>query len=315
MPLADSAKTSQLKVNFADTVGRNKKEMNYMKIELRQTKEPGIVQITTLDERWYHNTVKNIFRPSSTWISSYYPKGIAFYKWLANTGWDEAEALKKAGGNRGSKVHRAVEALLNGLPLEMTDYLPNPETGQPEELTVEEWECVMSFVDWYNEVKPEIIDLEQVVENKKYNYAGTQDLKCKINGEVWIVDFKTSAHVWPEMELQLSSYKHADKNKDVVKMGILQLNYKLNKRKFKFTEVPDKFHLFIAARQIWLSENEGVKPKQKDYPVTLKLENIKVAKVPKEKKPRARKTKHAKGKRASRNAKNSAPLEPGFKVG
>jgi hypothetical protein len=60
----------------------------------------GIVQITTYDERWYAHEVKDpitgiptvIFVPSVTWVAESYPKGIGFYKWLADKGWDEAEA-------------------------------------------------------------------------------------------------------------------------------------------------------------------------------------------------------------------------------
>ena len=82
----------------------------------------GIVQITTYDERWYAHEVKDpitgiptvIFVPSVTWVAESYPKGIAFYKWLADKGWDEAEAIKEAAGDKGSKVHHAIEDLLAG---------------------------------------------------------------------------------------------------------------------------------------------------------------------------------------------------------
>jgi hypothetical protein len=42
-----------------------------MQIEIRQTKEDGIVQIITLDERWYSKEAGGIlvFNPSITWIS------------------------------------------------------------------------------------------------------------------------------------------------------------------------------------------------------------------------------------------------------
>ena len=241
-----------------------------MKIEIRETKTDGIVQITTLDERWYHNQLKGIFRPSSTWIAGHYPKGIEFYKWLAQKGWDESEALKKAGGNRGSKVHQGIEHLMKEGQIAMDARFLNSR-GDEEELTVEEWECIISFYDWFLEAKPEILAFEQIVESDKYNYAGTLDLKCKIDDEIWIVDFKTSAHIWPEMGLQLSSYKHADGNEDVVKQGILQLNYKKNKARYKFTELEDKFGLFLAAREIWMDENKDKKPAQKDYPILLQL--------------------------------------------
>jgi hypothetical protein len=41
--------------------------------------------------------------PSVTWISGFWPKGIGFYKWLADKGWDEAEAAKQAAGDKNEK--------------------------------------------------------------------------------------------------------------------------------------------------------------------------------------------------------------------
>ena len=85
-------------------------------------KKSGIVQVTTVDERWYarpsQDPVTKLptyqYVPSVTWICDYYPKGIAFWKWLANKGWDEAQAIKEAAGDRGTKVHQAIVDLLDG---------------------------------------------------------------------------------------------------------------------------------------------------------------------------------------------------------
>jgi len=220
----------------------------------------GIMQITTFDERWYARPVTDPetgvptfeFVPSVTWIAGHYPKGIGFYKWLANHGWDEAEEIKQAAGNKGSKVHFAIGALVAGDKIAMDAKFLNPGTGQQEELSVVEWEALMSFVDWFGRNRPEVLRSEYAIWNDEYGYAGTVDLKCRMEGAVWAIDFKTSAAIWPAYELQLSAYKHADP--EVEKVAILQVGYRLNKKqKFKFTEVPDKFGLFLAARQIWMT--------------------------------------------------------------
>ena len=50
------------------------------------------------------------------------------------------------------------------------------------------------------------------------------------------------------------------------------MGYRLNKKqKFKFTEVPDKFRLFLAAREIWKNETAGIAPLQREYPLSLAL--------------------------------------------
>jgi len=249
-----------------------------MKKEIRtaDTKK-GIVQVTTVDERWYCQPVENPttklpeykFVPSVTWIAESYPKGVGFYKWLADKGWDEAEALKVAAGDKGSKVHYAITQLLKAKSVRMDDKFSNPDTGKDEELTLEEYECILSFADWYNEVKPEIINNEFVVWNNDVGYAGTVDIICKIGEDTFIIDLKTSQNIYPSHEIQLSAYKHASGIN--AKLAVLQLGYWRNKKKFKFTEVEDQFPLFLAAKQIWQKEHGGEKPKQKDYPVEIKI--------------------------------------------
>lgn len=236
-----------------------------MKIETRKVdNERGIVQITTSDERWY--SLNGKFYPSVTWICGYYPKGIGFMKWLSEHGWDEAEAVKQAAGEKGSKIHKAISDILLGNKVKIdSKYSANGE--EPTELTAIEYEAVMSFVNWLNETQPEVLEVDYTLVNEKENYAGTIDMKLKIKGEVWIVDIKTSKDVYPSHEIQVSAYKKADK--DCQKIAILQVGYTRNKNKYKFTEIEDQYPLFQAAKTIWAKETAGVQPQQKDFPLEL----------------------------------------------
>ena len=254
-----------------------------MKKEFKTVDEKlGIVQITTVDERWYSKSVKNPttglpeykFVPSVTWIAEHYPKGVGFYKWLANKGWDESQALKEAAGDKGSRVHRAIDFLLDGNVVTMENEFSGSNGDDPRPLTLEEYECVMSFVAWFGKNKPKILRKEFVVFNDDYNYAGTVDLECELHGSKFIVDFKTSAQIWPSHKIQLSAYKLAlDPEGDRVgyRLGILQLGYKKNQAGYKFTEFEDEWNLFLAAKEIWQFENKDKTPKQKDYPLEMKL--------------------------------------------
>lgn len=239
----------------------------------------GITQITCVDERWYVKSLRNpktglpdrhLFVPSVTWIVSCYPKGVEFYKWLASKGWDEAEAIKHAAGNRGSKVHLAVADLTDGKEVKMNDKYPNSK-GEMEELTLDEYECLMSFSDWAEANKPEVIARETVVFNEENNYAGTVDLVCKLNGVLYIIDYKTGQYIWPEHEIQLSAYKHAKEEYQEAKIAVLQLGYRRNRARYKFTDLPDKFGLFLNAQGIWKDKYGDEQPKQKDYPLSLKV--------------------------------------------
>lgn len=236
-----------------------------MKVEYKTIdKERGIVQITTSDSRWY--LVDNIYYPSVTWVCSYYPKGIGYMRWFAEHGYDEAEAIKVAAGEKGSRVHHAISDILLGNAVKIDDKY-SADGEEPKELTSIEYEAIMSFVGWLNQTQPEVLKIDYTLVNEKDNYAGTIDMKVKINGEVWIIDVKTSKDIYPSHELQVSAYKHSDS--ECQKIAILQVGYSRNKAKFKFTEIEDQYPLFKAAQQIWTKETAGIEPLQKDFPLEL----------------------------------------------
>jgi len=243
-----------------------------MKKEIKiVNKERKVLQVTTSDERWYIREGLNKdtglpeyeYVPSVTWICEHYPKGIAFYKWLANKGWDEAEALKVAAGDKGSKIHQAVGLLLDGQEIAINAAFLNHTTGEVEELSFEEYGAVLSFADWYKTCKPTIINKDFMVWGD--GYAGMIDLLCQIDGQLYIVDFKTSQYIWPSHELQLSAYKHASESINS-RIAILQLGYHLNKKKYKFTEIDDQYQEFMAAKLIWAKEQKNVSPSRLNIP-------------------------------------------------
>jgi PD-(D/E)XK nuclease superfamily len=259
-----------------------------MKKIIRETDEKrGIVQITVADERWYTKPGQDPVSgvpvctpvPSVTWIAGSWPKGIGFYRWLAEKGWDEAEAIKVAAGDKGSRVHLAIEHILNGEEFRIDTKVADKNRSTEQELataelTYEELLCVKSFIDWRNEVKPEILATETTIFSDINGYAGTVDCVCRIKGIPYVIDFKTSKQVWKEYELQISAYRVALENGENpiyelnpngtqgkmvdlsgLKMAILQVGYDRNKDGYKFTEIDDAFPLFQVAQQIWREEH------------------------------------------------------------
>lgn len=257
--------------------------MNIEKRVIDQSR--GIIQITSTDERWYlidDETAQGFtYYPSITWILNYYPKGVEFYKWLASKGWDESQAIKEAAGSRGNKVHNAVSDILGGYEIRIDSKFKNNK-GVEEELSTEECIAIMSFVSWLSDMKEagskvETVAYDMTLFNKKIGYAGTLDWLLRIDGELWIVDFKTSQNMYPSFALQVSAYKgalcetfkdHGLTMEEVknLKLGILQLGYNRNKNKYKFTEVDDKFELFRHTKAIWEEHHGGESPKQIELP-------------------------------------------------
>jgi len=255
--------------------------------------EKGIVQITTIDSRWYARTETDpntglpfiAWRPSVTWICDQYPKGKGFEIWLKKNGWDSDE-LARLAADRGFKVHRAVAALNEGWPVNIDDSFEDHE-GVKSPLSVEEYAGVMSYVDWWESEgceKYRIIAWEYTLwpdaaalseqtglPAELFHYAGTVDLEVERLSDqtIGIIDLKTSLDIYDSAEMQVSAYKRA---RGADWAAILQLNYRRNKtKKWKFTEIADCFDLFAATRAIWKRQQSGVEPQQRDFPMNLKM--------------------------------------------
>lgn len=240
-------------------------------------KEKGIVRITTESERWYRKPLEDgTFKwiPSTTWISSYWPKGPEYEKWRSSHTQEEADTILMEKGDFGTHVHKGSEILLNGGTLRFDTIVDD------RPLTTEEYAGVMSFVEWFNEYKPVIKETECTVFSPDDRYSGTLDLYCHIKGEPWIIDFKTSPAIYMSHKIQVSAYKHAFNPE--AKTAILQLAYKYNKKKkWKFTEIEDCFEQFNLAYGIWQTECAGMQPLQRDFPLELKLK-LKKEEIPNE---------------------------------
>ena len=69
--------------------------------------------------------------------------------------------------------------------------------------------AAMAFDDWLEKTKPEPIAVESIVWSDRFQYAGTLDLACRINGSLILVDFKTGSKITDEALLQSVAYQQA----------------------------------------------------------------------------------------------------------
>lgn len=251
-----------------------------MKIEFKQIVIDGGVEflrVTTTDERWYK--IQDKFLPSVSWIASYCPKDRFFEKYLLSQTAETAEKILLESSQFGTKVHNGVERLILGDTLSHDSKVMG-QSGM-EELTAEEWECLMSFINWVKDENVKfLVAPEWTVHEDEYGYAGTVDAPlAEVSGKLYVIDFKTSKNVYQSHIAQVSAYLYAlRKNKtwnDVVagrdvSIGILQLG-KSTKKGYKFTDVPYDFESFLAARIFWDRAEKQKDPPQKDFPLTLSL--------------------------------------------
>ena len=124
------------------------------------------------------------------------PQGLRLF-WQNNTK-EESETIFNDAAVKGSNVHNGIQKLLAGEALNLLqDYTDKEKKG------------LVAFVDWFRTFKPQDYESEQPIASMQYQYAGTLDFVCVINGERWLIDFKTSNAIHFSHQLQVLAYKQA----------------------------------------------------------------------------------------------------------
>jgi hypothetical protein len=105
--------------------------------------------------------------------------------------------------DRGSRIHQALEHILLRRPHVAVD---------PQDAA-----AVAGARQWLNQHKVRPIEIEAFLVNRTLGYGGTCDLIAEIDGETWLLDWKTGKSVaWPsgavydDMRLQLAAYANAE---------------------------------------------------------------------------------------------------------
>lgn len=245
-------------------------------MELKFKKNYQVSLAPTLSEHWYHvsDGKKDLgYFPSATTILNAYPQGAHLTKWIAENGWNESQRILKEAGLRGTKVHDAVEALLNGSILQQMHY------------SLDEWHRICAFKDWHSQVDLKVLALEVAVFSKKHGYAGRFDCLGILDGKLTVIDWKTSGSMYPHFPLQFACYAQAiEENTDLKieqTMG-LQLGTK-SKDGFKeevHVDWKKDFEMFKTVQKIWAYDRFGSKKKKTviEAPVLILPDTLKLDK-------------------------------------
>ena len=240
---------------------------------------PQLQQINFLDRRVYKRG-EGVYYPSVTTILQYMPKNKFFESWLKDVG-HNADLIMRRAGKQGTQVHEACEKLILGEEVSWMDDYGNAKYSQIV------WEMILKFYDFWTTYKPELISAEEFVWSDKHKYAGTADIVCKINDEVWLLDIKTSNSIHKSYDLQLASYAKAleeSKGIKIERTGIVWLKAHSrgpSKQKnviqgkgwkvLQIDEIDKNFDLFKMIYKLYSLENPTVEPIYNSYPTSLKL--------------------------------------------
>jgi hypothetical protein len=235
-------------------------------------------QITLPDSRYYRRN--GMYYPSITYVLASYPKGKQFEEWLKNMGRAADYVVKKA-GEEGTQVHELVEEYLEGKEVSFLNQFTNPQYNP------DVWVMFLRFVEFWETYKPKLIETEVHLFSDEYEVAGTCDLICEIEGELWLIDVKTSNMMHSTYELQTSIYGQCYKEcygKEIDRYGILWLKSskrRLNKEKMtgKGWEVitptrtqTENLEIFKMVKRLFDLEHPEDGPSYTEFPTSVKRE-------------------------------------------
>jgi hypothetical protein len=231
-------------------------------------------QVSFLDERFYFDGQSQTYLPSVTTILDVYPKGFGYYQWLKDLG-SNADVVMERAGTQGSNIHNAIQLFLNGNEVKWVD-------GEKENYTLEEWLMFLKFIEFYKTFKPETISVEMSLADAELGYGGTLDYVCKINGEIWLLDWKSGNSIHKGNKIQITAYQrlwNKLSTPKIQRIGLVHLKAMtrgldksgkvMQGEGWKIEEVTEQEHLynlFEHAQAIWKEEHPNNKPKNEVYP-------------------------------------------------
>lgn len=239
-------------------------------------------QINVLDDRFYKSKIEDVYYPSVTTVLDAYMKGYGFNEWLKQVGYNADTILQKA-GEQGTNVHTMIDHYLSGVKVSWMN-----EYEQPK-YTLTEWQMFNRFIEFWERSKPTITVSEFAIVSDALRIGGTIDFIGEINGEKWLIDWKTSNYIHKTYELQLAAYaimwNEFNPDYKIDRTGILWLNAATRGEDKKGKSIQgkgwqlkefdrhytDAFKLFEHTQAIWEEENPSYKPKNLIYPSEFQL--------------------------------------------
>jgi len=144
-------------------------------LELEKKEQNGIRLYHLPDGQWV---------PSITSVTSFYNRQI-FVKWRQRVGLEEANRITKRATARGTDFHQVCQDYLENKELDWNNYQP---------LTKIMFHHAKPYLNKINNIHA----IERTLYSEYYGLAGRVDCIAEYEGELAVIDFKTSDKIKPE---------------------------------------------------------------------------------------------------------------------
>ena len=156
--------------------------------------------------------------------------------------------VRDEAGDRGKRVHAAIEKFLNS------------QEGTAIEVDKDIEQPFKAFLRWWNENDIEVVETEcSVWSNDGGGYKGTFDLTCfnnKVKKTLYLIDIKTSPRIYDEVPMQLAAYFYSWKQRSNFipeRAAVLRLDYSGKYEFFEIleSEVYEHYQAFLKLVEFW----------------------------------------------------------------
>ncbi len=120
--------------------------------------------------------------------------------------WRSGKEIGQEAADIGQLAHSWIEAYLHGKEVTLESL---PDGAQ---------RAVNAFLGWEKEHNVQVLKTEQTFYNCRLNYAGTTDCVAMVDGELTLLDWKTSSGIYMEMAIQAWGYALADESENAERL-------------------------------------------------------------------------------------------------
>ena len=133
---------------------------------------------------------------------------------------NDPDKMRDEAAESGTLGYEYIRCHLIGEEVDTSDYSANQIDGAEN--------AFIAFLDFEKAHDLEVIATELVLVSEEYQYGGTLDLVCYLDGIKSLIDFKTGSGVYPEHRIQLAAYEHLwyENKGEALEKWIVQLGKK-----------------------------------------------------------------------------------------
>lgn len=139
-------------------------------------------------------TIAGFWYPRVTSIISMKAKPGLYKFYAEQESFEAGEAIKAKSAEEGALIHETVEAILAGRQPVIS------ESIKP---------AMEAFMNFLNHNRVLVKQIEERLVSKKHHYSGTLDVLAEVNGQLGVLDIKTSYSIFRDYGIQTSAYVEA----------------------------------------------------------------------------------------------------------